>query len=232
MTEPVNRPVHPSGAFDADARSTFIAALHRLGSIAAASRETGFNRSTPAYWRARDPLFAAAMAGALGAPPESWEPRHIAREEGAKPGLVPRPYTKTTPEKLEIFLDCLGVTSNVAASARAAGVDDTTLYRLRRKDAGFARQWLEALSEGHEHLAMEVLARARFGVEKPVFHSGKRVGEFREYSDGVALKLLSLHKQEVAQFRAAQLGVDEDLLLEEIDAKLADMKNCIEDEPC
>ena len=45
----------------------------------------------------------------------------------------------------DIFLEALAESSNVAASARAAGVSANAMYRERRRNTGFAARWHEAL---------------------------------------------------------------------------------------
>ena len=47
--------------------------------------------------------------------------------------------------QMDIFLDALAESSNVAASARAAGVSANAMYRERRRNPGFAARWHEAL---------------------------------------------------------------------------------------
>lgn len=58
------------------------------------------------------------------------------------------------------FLESLAESSNVAASARAAGVTGNAMYRERRRNEGFAARWHEALCEGFARLEAELLAEA------------------------------------------------------------------------
>lgn len=58
------------------------------------------------------------------------------------------------------FLEALAESSNVAASARAAGVTGNAMYRERRRNAGFAARWHEALCEGFARLEAELLSEA------------------------------------------------------------------------
>ncbi len=58
------------------------------------------------------------------------------------------------------FLESLAESSNVAASARAAGVTSNAMYRERRRNEGFAARWHEALCEGFARLEAELLAEA------------------------------------------------------------------------
>lgn len=58
------------------------------------------------------------------------------------------------------FLEALAESSNVAASARAAGMSGNAMYRERRRNAGFAARWHEALCEGFARLEAELLSEA------------------------------------------------------------------------
>lgn len=87
------------------------------------------------------------------------------------------------------FLDHLAGTCNVRASARAAGVDHTAIYALRRRDTRFAEEWLGALKAGYDLLETELVGHAMAG------------GGAREIEDGagrvdvdIAMKLLTAHR--------------------------------------
>lgn len=58
------------------------------------------------------------------------------------------------------FLESLAESSNVAASARAAGVTGNAMYRERRRNDAFAARWHEALCEGFARLEAELLSEA------------------------------------------------------------------------
>ena len=59
-----------------------------------------------------------------------------------------------------VFLSHLAQTSNVTASAKAAGVTTSPVYDLRKKSDGFRTQWHAALSEGYTRLEANLLAEA------------------------------------------------------------------------
>ncbi len=111
----------------------------------------------------------------------------------------------------QVFLEALAETSNVTEAAEAAGVNASLPYRLRRNDAGFARDWRAALLEGYEHLEMETLRRLRVGTGK----------DDPKYDIANALRILALHKGTVAEERSAGDERDEDALIASLDAKLA-----------
>ncbi|PKP96798.1 MAG: hypothetical protein CVT74_15995, partial [Alphaproteobacteria bacterium HGW-Alphaproteobacteria-13] len=70
--------------------------------------------------------------------------------EAARPGRA----------EMDMFLEALAESSNVAASARRAGTNANAMYRERRRNAGFAARWQEALCEGFARLEAELLAEA------------------------------------------------------------------------
>lgn len=94
----------------------------------------------------------------------------------------------------EIFLEHLAESPNVSAACRAAWVSRAHVYKLRKEDAGFAREWDDALEESIDNLVGEAYRRAFKGTLKPVFQMGKRVGAVREYSDALTIKLLTAHR--------------------------------------
>ncbi|APG63251.1 hypothetical protein LPB140_11155 [Sphingorhabdus lutea] len=100
------------------------------------------------------------------------------------------------------FLQILAETCNVTFSAKQAGVKPSTVYRHRKMDAIFDKNWMEALKIAFENLLLEMLQRARFGVEKPIIHGGEIKGHFKHYDDAMGLKLLQLHASTVAQYQS------------------------------
>lgn len=64
------------------------------------------------------------------------------------------------PAAQRAFLAHLAQTSNVSASAKAAGVTTFPVYDLRRKSPDFCTKWLAALSEGYARLEANLLSEA------------------------------------------------------------------------
>ena len=60
----------------------------------------------------------------------------------------------------EAFLARLAETSNVSASARAAGMPVSSVYALRRKSPEFRAAWGDALAEGYARLEASLLETA------------------------------------------------------------------------
>jgi hypothetical protein len=102
-----------------------------------------------------------------------------------------------TIERQTRFLTELAATANVSASARAAGMSEACVYRLRQRSPEFREAWSLALREGYEKLELMLLDRALNGVEKPVWYGGKQVGSITEYSDRLALTLIAAHRASV-----------------------------------
>lgn len=120
------------------------------------------------------------------------------------------------------FLAELARTSNVAASARAAGVDASTVYKTRRAEPAFARQWFEALCEGYDNLELELLSRLREGeLPGATTPAGKAR---RKFDNATAFRLLAAHRAAVQRERGRNDYAYEDEVLASIDAKLEKMR--------
>jgi len=70
-----------------------------------------------------------------------------------------------TDESEQLFLNHLGSSCNVSASAAAAGFSAVTAYNHRRCDPAFARKWQIALDQGYARLEMELVRHAAAMVE-------------------------------------------------------------------
>lgn len=124
------------------------------------------------------------------------------------------PCSSAEPVWRRVFLETLAETSNVSASARAAGVDSAQAYRARRQDPSFAQAWQTALAEGYEHLEMETLHRLRAGTGK----------DDPKFDIANALRILALHKDAAERSRGTREHGDEEAILASIDAKLDRMR--------
>ena len=103
-----------------------------------------------------------------------------------------------------IFLRHLAATCNVQASCMAAGKTAGALYRLRARDAGFARDWALAMEQGYQRLEAALLHHAmgdrlaHAGLEQdPAEADGETASatdvghEPRVFDPELALKLLA-----------------------------------------
>ena len=71
------------------------------------------------------------------------------------------------------FLEQLTASGNVSASARAAGINSTTVYALRKSNGDFAAAWEQALEDASDELEAEARRRAVRGVQEPVVYQGQ-----------------------------------------------------------
>lgn len=127
-----------------------------------------------------------------------------------------RPHLSTQEKWQRIFMTALAETSNVTAAASRAHVSVSWIYKLRRRDADFARRWFAALCEGYDNLEMELLGRLREG------QTGESAG--RKYENGLALRLLAAHRADAARGRALRDDADEQTVLDSIDALIDAMR--------
>jgi hypothetical protein len=102
-----------------------------------------------------------------------------------------------TKRKREIFLDHLGATSNVRASARAAGMTEGSAHKLRARDPDFAALWDAALREADVRLTGKLIVLAETGGKPaPEREDGEPAEAPMENLDkDLALKLLALNRQ-------------------------------------
>lgn len=122
------------------------------------------------------------------------------------------------------FLEALAESSNVAASARAAGMSGNAMYRERRRNAGFAARWNEALCEGFARLEAELLSEALVAPSGNVKDATLK-SRAQKYRLGLAL--LAAHR---AAVRGAKLpggsrgGATQGSAKERLRAKLDDIR--------
>lgn len=109
--------------------------------------------------------------------------------------------TRPDRRQKEVFVEHLAETSNVAASARAAGVPANAMYRERRRHAEFAARWHEALCEGFARLEAELLSEALIAPSGNVKDATLK-SRAQKYRLGLAL--LAAHR---AAVRGAKLPV-------------------------
>lgn len=110
------------------------------------------------------------------------------------------------------FLDCLVATSNITAAAKQASISPSRAYRTRQIDPDFAAKWQAALAEGYVNLEMELLCYLR----SPSADHKMDVAN--------AIRLLTLHRQSVAQQRAHTDNRSEAEVLDSIDRMIDDMR--------
>ena len=119
------------------------------------------------------------------------------------------------------FLDHLSQHCNVAAACRAVGMDPSSAYHLRRRDAGFAAQWREALEVNYERLEAALLRYSidSLGSERDVEADADAPGEgraVRATDVQVAVQMLGRRREGAAPARMGAVAAAR----EETDAAL------------
>lgn len=94
------------------------------------------------------------------------------------------------------------------------------VYKARRAEPDFAREWQIALSEGYDNLEMELLSRLRAGDAKEAADAKQA----RKFDNAMAFRLLSAHRESVGRQRALRDDEDEATILASINAKLDMMR--------
>jgi hypothetical protein len=118
-----------------------------------------------------------------------------------------------------VFLEKLAQSSNVSLSARAAKVDVSTVYKARRTEGEFARQWFDALCDGYDAMEMDLLHRLRAGAIENAEAKRKR-----KFDNASAMRLLAAHRSTVGKIRALREDEDEETTLASINEKLDMMR--------
>ncbi len=98
----------------------------------------------------------------------------------------------------DCFFVHLAKTADASAALQESGISAEQALIARTNDPEKALRWQQALAASYDELEMELLYRARFGMEKPIFYGGKRIDTTREFDNGVALRLLGQHRSEHA----------------------------------
>jgi|TARA_R100000501_G_scaffold14680_4_gene26673 hypothetical protein len=94
------------------------------------------------------------------------------------------------------FLNFLAESGVVSEACKAVGLSTTSAYRLRARNANFARSWDQALDRATVELEAIAFERAINGTEETVWSHGKAVGTRRRYSDGLLKTLLQRRRPE------------------------------------
>lgn len=126
----------------------------------------------------------AAGAGAVG----------LAKGAVRTVSAVKGPASRPNKRQMGLFLDALSETSNIAASARAAGLGSGSFYRERRRSGEFADAWHEALCEGFVRLETELLSEA---LVQPSARVNDATLKARAQKYRLGLALLAAHRAAV-----------------------------------
>ncbi len=101
-------------------------------------------------------------------------------------------------ERQVAFLQALAKCGNVLASAQAAGVSRSTVYRMRRACVHFEDLWNAALLLARPIVEDALADRALNGVEESVFYHGEEVATRTRYDS----RLLLAHLGRLDQLNA------------------------------
>lgn len=191
----------------------FLEALRAKKGVRAAARAAGVTSSTPYHRRKSDAAFAAAW--------DALQPVDDRRRRRAGP--APR----RDAARLARFIEELGETSNVAAAAAVADLPVSKVYRLRRTDPDFARQWYAALAEGYDNLEMELLAHLRGTGPRgesaePADRTPGRPADrvARKFDTATALRCLTAHRETVSREKGRRTLAEEAATIASINAKI------------
>jgi len=179
----------------------FLAAMRDGAPVAHAAAAAGVSPGTTYYHRSRNRQFAADWRAAC-------TPANPDEAVTAAPEPLPGHHAGWR----AAFFEALAESSNLAASARQAGVPLRTVYKTRRKDPGFAARWLAALHEGYDNLEMELLGHLRDPNPR------------RRMDVAAALRLLAAHRATVERRRALSAEDDEQATVESLDRFIEDMR--------
>jgi hypothetical protein len=140
---------------------------------------------------------------------------------GAKrPQLKQKAKRDWSKAKAAKFLTALGETCNVSEACRQSKVPMTVAYRRRRIDAGFRAEWVEQIGEAYRRLELVLLERAFDGTERVVTKGDGSQERMREYPNGIALRLLQMHRETAITAAPESEPADIDEIRERVFRKL------------
>jgi hypothetical protein len=125
--------------------------------------------------------------------------------------------TQFTPVRQVRFLDCLAQDGNVRAACARVGVSRECVYRLKRRDAVFARGWAAALVLAREAAAELLADRAVNGIEEAIWYRGELVGVRRRHDS----RLLLAHMARLDRVAEEGLAGHDAARFDELLAKIA-----------
>jgi hypothetical protein len=157
------------------------------------------------------PTAKARAAVKAGSTVKAAKPAQTAKAEKAR--------RKTKPPSIAVrkacFIDILRRTANVSRAAREAGLSSSTVYEHRARYPSFAAAWDAAIAEALDELEDALIARAKHGVEKPVYFRGQQIGSVRTYSDALGMFMLKARRPEIYARLQTAAAPDPDSMTEE-----------------
>jgi len=138
-------------------------------------------------------------------------------DQTTPPDVTPLPQRGWTPALKARFLDRLAAHGNVRAACRAVNLSHEAAYRLRRRDADFARGWAAAVVLARENGAQVLAERAIDGVEEDVWYRGELKGTRRRYD----ARLLLAHLARLDRVADDEVARDDADRFDEVLARIA-----------
>ena len=145
----------------------FLKQLAISGNLAEAARACGLKQGTLLHRRRSDPIFAQGWEAALAMAQAALVPQARQRWRGGAQTVTRGrggrlQVQRTRPGRCDRageqrFLLALSATANIKLSAQAAGFTPATFYRRAKSSPAFAREWREALAQGHERVEQALL---------------------------------------------------------------------------
>lgn len=201
--------------FDQARKDAFLRAVAATGNQSLAAERASVSRSWVQLQRSEDPGFRAAVEKAvaearerLRAEPSRRPPDGSAYAAGAelvvrgtggagggKRVQVARARVKQwSPRAEERFLETLAATCNVKAACAEVGLTAASAYNHRRRWAGFARRWDDAIKLGYIVLEAGLVEAAGniFSEQEPA-----APGPIHNMTAAQAIHLLHMHKHRV-----------------------------------
>lgn len=177
-------------------REAFLRGVAAHGSVRKACRETGMSTAGAYYRRRIDPDFAHLWDKAVARAGEARAARLAeAAEKAGRRGGMFRDYRQRhdgwTAIRTRSFLRALSETGCVRDACARAGISNVSAYRMRKRDAAFARAWERALDRAAPTLEQAAFERAVEGWDEIVWKDGVEVSRKRRYSDALLKFLLS-----------------------------------------
>lgn len=129
------------------------------------------------------------------------------------------------------FLRLFREKRSVLHACAAMRIHRCTAYEWKKLDADFAKIWDEIDVELDDELEDSARHRATFGLERGVFHNGRRVATERHFETSLTIFLLKARKKDVYQFGVDAMGPADAEKAKAVRAMLSGMRNSLEGPP-
>lgn len=194
----------PYTRWTADTETAFLMALRATGQVRKAAEAIGRALGTAYKRRQRHPEFRARWEAAVAAQQAAWIDARNVEIERVEPGEARGRFDGWTRLRRRAFLRALSETGRVKDACARVGISDTSVYRLRKRSPGFARDFAAALARSLPMIEQVAWERAVEGWEEPVVGRDGAVTMRRRYSE----PLLRLLLREALTVRRAEAAAE------------------------